>query len=857
MPTNLLTNGNFSHGLAGWKKVGPEGAFEAGVNLSKQWSLEGTPTAYLHAKSPDVSAKISQDFPLGAPAAQVQRITFTGHFGTQRTEGEVMLSTYAKDGRTLGIFTHYLPPRAAKQGGNKPEGYVRVNLESPTPPGTANVRLQIRTGKHSGAAEAAHYLFFHSLSVAWVDHGSGSVGHRLPAQMPRIPGSPAARLAGPATAATVDVVVPVHNAPDDVKTCLQSLAWYSDGLLGTTFVVNDGSDAQTSEWLRQFCATHAGFQLIEHERSLGFSRSVNDGLHLSQAHYAVILNSDTIVTTGWLTSMIACMESDRSMGIVGPLSNAASWQNVPELLGPDKKFAINQLPKGMTPHQMAILVRKSSSRSYPRVKFLNGFCFMVRREVFHKIGYLDAKSFPRGYGEENDFCIRAAEAGFQLAVVDDAYVFHAKSKSFGHETRRELSDQGMATLKRKHVEENVATLIKKTRENSALVECRERTRTAVERYRAAAASADLKSVRPLFILSCRGGGGGAHSVVQEVAAMRDMGVDAAIAVLTKDLPEFHDLYADIPCVREIFRPFDRSPAEASTLQGCNVAIGTIFTSMKFVKQIVQADRSILPAYYIQDYEPWFVTARAGMHQEALRSFTLIPDTACFAKTHWLCRLVQEKHGVEVAKVSPSLDHSVYKPGKKPDDGRVHICAMVRPNTSRRSPLATMELFEGLHRELGNRVALHIFGCAPDGPDFLCLPRDFPYVHHGILKRPQVACLLGACHMFVDMSKYQAFGRTGLEAMACGCIPAVPRWGGTAEYISSEQGPGLLLDTLDQASALQVVAEFIRKPPELAAAGTACIEIASRFSTETAARNIRDILVAHLSLFVSSPTSCLK
>ena len=57
-----------------------------------------------------------------------------------------------------------------------------------------------------------------------------------------------------------------------------------------------------------------------------------------------------------------------------------------------------------------------------------------------------------------------------------------------------------------------------------------RTRTAFERYHAAAASADLKSVRPLFILSCRGGGGGAHSVVQEVAAMRDMGVDAAIAV---------------------------------------------------------------------------------------------------------------------------------------------------------------------------------------------------------------------------------------------------------------------------------------------------------------------------------------
>ena len=58
---------------------------------------------------------------------------------------------------------------------------------------------------------------------------------------------------------------------------------------------------------------------------------------------------------------------------------------------------------------------------------------------------MDEENFPIGYGEENDYCIRAADAGFTLAIADDAYVFHAKSKSFGHSRRKELSKQGADT----------------------------------------------------------------------------------------------------------------------------------------------------------------------------------------------------------------------------------------------------------------------------------------------------------------------------------------------------------------------------------------------------------------------------
>jgi hypothetical protein len=166
MPANLLTNGDFRRGLAGWKKAGPEGTFEAGVNLSKQWSLEGTPTAYLQAKSPDAAGALIQEFPLRSPAAEVLRVIFSAFVGTHRTEGDVLLAAFDKKGRKLSELMFYIPHRPAKAGGTKAEGYAQVSCEYPTPPGTFMLSLTMRTGRHTGAKDPTRYLFLHSLIVA-------------------------------------------------------------------------------------------------------------------------------------------------------------------------------------------------------------------------------------------------------------------------------------------------------------------------------------------------------------------------------------------------------------------------------------------------------------------------------------------------------------------------------------------------------------------------------------------------------------------------------------------------------------------------------------------------------------------
>ncbi|MDP2073515.1 glycosyltransferase [Hydrogenophaga sp.] len=281
----------------------------------------------------------------------------------------------------------------------------------------------------------------------------------------------------------IDIVVPVFNALEDVKVCLASLQNHTDGFQVRVIVVNDGSDQATTQWLREFCEGKQLFSLIEHPTNSGYTRAVNSGLKASTAPYVITQNSDTIVSDGWLTGLIRCMRSAPNIGIVGPLSNAASWQNVPALRDASGGYAVNELPAGLDVDGMARIVARASVRAYPRLPFINGFCFMISRAVIEAVGYMDELNFPVGYGEENDFCIRAQDAGFELVVADDVFVFHAKSKSFGHERRITLSEQGARSLKNKHTVEKYQARVETVKKTEALDKVRARIQSALEQAR--------------------------------------------------------------------------------------------------------------------------------------------------------------------------------------------------------------------------------------------------------------------------------------------------------------------------------------------------------------------------------------
>ena len=114
----------------------------------------------------------------------------------------------------------------------------------------------------------------------------------------------------------------------------------------------------------------------------GYTFAANQGLRAATGGYVVLLNSDTIVTLGWVEKLVACAESDPAIGLVGPLSNTASWQSIPEI-EEDGDWAINALPSGVTIADMGSLIARHASHGYPRMSFLNGLLmfFMPSRRV--------------------------------------------------------------------------------------------------------------------------------------------------------------------------------------------------------------------------------------------------------------------------------------------------------------------------------------------------------------------------------------------------------------------------------------------------------------------------------------------
>ena len=277
----------------------------------------------------------------------------------------------------------------------------------------------------------------------------------------------------------IDVVVCVHNALEYVQRCLESVLSRST-VKFRVVIVNDGSDQPTTDWLRGLSSRVDRVDLVETHGPIGYTRAANLGLRATQADRVVLLNSDTIVPRLWLEGLLECMASDDKIGIVGPLSNAATWQSVPERVDKSGGWAVNALPQGYNVDEFAELVLGISERQFPRVPFLNGFCLLISRAVIDQIGYLDEESFPRGYGEENDYCIRAHDAGFLLAIADHCFVYHAKSKSFGTSARDELAKAGRIALHKKFGEDRIQKSSREIKDSSSLERIRNSIKSALK-----------------------------------------------------------------------------------------------------------------------------------------------------------------------------------------------------------------------------------------------------------------------------------------------------------------------------------------------------------------------------------------
>lgn len=220
------------------------------------------------------------------------------------------------------------------------------------------------------------------------------------------------------------VIVPIHNALEALDACLASL----DRTLpagATVLLADDAStDPRISPMARGWCYRSAlDARYVQRELNMGFPANCNAAFEETGDADVVLLNSDTVTTPGWLQQIARCAERDPRIATITP------WSNNAEICSFPRFCEANPVPEH--PDTLAEAAALTAEPDLPELPTAVGFCMYLRRAALRQLGGFDAATFGRGYGEENDFCLRAAAMGWRNVLCETAYVVHLGNASFG------------------------------------------------------------------------------------------------------------------------------------------------------------------------------------------------------------------------------------------------------------------------------------------------------------------------------------------------------------------------------------------------------------------------------------------
>lgn len=291
----------------------------------------------------------------------------------------------------------------------------------------------------------------------------------------------------------VAIIIPVYNAPNDVKNCIETLLLHTKKMARIIIIDDASSDHQLHDVLRIYQQVD-GVEIYRNERNHGFTATVNRGLKMAGDADVVLLNSDTKVTPGWLRNLRFAAYSGDKVGTATPFSNNAGAYSAPEI-GKE-----NPIPEGLSLDNWARVISQTSRRTFPNAPTGHGFCMYIRRDCLDETGFLDENAFPRGYGEENDFCMRASNLGWSHVVDDATYIYHVRSASFG-DAKDGLLKQGRATIDRRYPD--YTHVVRSFVKQPDLLACHEQISTTLGKLYN---SGDSIKPRLLYVLSTRTGG---------------------------------------------------------------------------------------------------------------------------------------------------------------------------------------------------------------------------------------------------------------------------------------------------------------------------------------------------------------
>jgi len=659
-----------------------------------------------------------------------------------------------------------------------------------------------------------------------------------------------------------DIIIPVKDNLADFKPCLESVLRHTDHPY-RIIIVNDKSDENTTRYMERAASEHKNITVLANDVNQGFLKSANKGMAVSSAPYMLILNTDTIVTPGWLAKMIRCAESDPKIGIVNPISNKAQNLSI-------------DIPPGENIFSFAEKLDDISRRTYPDIVTAVGFCFMITRQAFDRLGLFD-EIYGFGYYEESDYCMRAIKNGFRVAACDDAFVYHRDKTTFVRRDAKNLKliHKNMRIFFGRWKKPYFMSLKKFNRTNPFLYIRKyfyelerswviKRLRYYFNKFRYLADERGLgyaiyrtfnfmnrmrrkeivyfypfelskrylwtrKNNKPktVFVFEEISLCGGVIFLLELINHMILDGMDVKIMCLNRTkITEDMRLYTH-PILYN-----DRKELRGG-LVDCDFIVATYWTTAYYVSEIIKNNPRATPLYFIQDYESWFYPENerktAG---RIVDTYGLIKNKVTYSD--WLRHRISA-HDNNITKIRPGINLDVFYPRNTALKRAGRILGMARPSTPRRGFDNMIKALRIVKQKCPD-MEISLFG--PDNLKKYGIP--FEYRDHGALKEDALAELYSSCGIFIEASLFHGLGLTGMEAMACGAACVLTDSGGPREYAVNNENSVLVPPGNPEQMAAEIIS-LINNPSKMAMLARNGLKTMKNYSIKNTADEFENIL----------------
>ena len=200
----------------------------------------------------------------------------------------------------------------------------------------------------------------------------------------------------------IDVVIPVYNAPEATRTCIESLYAHAAAQLGTVNVHDNASDPVTAGMLDAL--RRPRLAVVHASTNTGFGDAVNQAMARCRSELVLVLNSDTRADDDFIAPLRAAMEADPRLAAVTAAGNTFGSYD---------------------------LARYRKRAGCVVTHNLYAYAFLIRREAFRHVGGFD-RAYGLGFYEDSELSRRLIASGWWIGIQPASTLYHEIHGSFQH-----------------------------------------------------------------------------------------------------------------------------------------------------------------------------------------------------------------------------------------------------------------------------------------------------------------------------------------------------------------------------------------------------------------------------------------